>query len=133
MMSLPSTPVEAIIALSIVLLAKESIDKRNDKSSITQQYPWVVGFLFGLLHGFGFAGALGDIGFPQRQIPVALLSFNLGVELGQILFTLAVMLIFYILKKSNWRQLDWTRHVAIPYAIGGIACFWFIQRVLVIL
>lgn len=132
-MTLPSTPVEAIIALSIILLAKEAIDKRNGKSSMTQEYPWLVGFLFGLLHGFGFAGALTDIGFPQRQIPVALFSFNVGVELGQIIFTLAILLIYTILKKSKWRQLDWTRQVAIPYAIGGIACFWFIQRVLVIL
>ncbi len=132
-MSLPSTPVEAIIALSIVLLAKETIDKRNGKSSITQQYPWLVGFLFGLLHGFGFAGALTDIGFPQRQIPIALFSFNVGVELGQIIFTLVVLFIYTILKKSKWKQLDWTRQVAIPYAIGGVACFWFIQRVLVIL
>jgi len=132
-MTLPSAPIEAIIALSIILLAKETIDKWNGKSSLTQLYPWLVGFLFGLLHGFGFAGALVDIGFPQSQIPIALFSFNIGVELGQLVFTLGVLLTYTILKLSNWRQLDWIRRVAIPYAIGGIACFWFIQRVLVIL
>jgi len=131
--SLPSTPVEAIIALSIVLLAKEVIDKKNGKPSLTQSYPWMVGFLFGLLHGFGFAGALGDIGFPQRQIPMALFSFNLGVELGQILFTLFCVLLYWLLQKLNWSKIQWAKNVALPYAIGSVASFWFIQRVLVIL
>ena len=131
--SLPSLPVEAIIALSIVLLAKEVIDKENGKTSLTQSYPWIVGFLFGLLHGFGFAGALGDIGFPQRQIPMALFSFNVGVEAGQLLFTLVCLVFYWLMNTLNWSKVHWIKNKAIPYVIGSIASFWVIQRVLLIL
>jgi hydrogenase/urease accessory protein HupE len=78
----PGPPVEAAIALSIVLVAVEIVNARHGKPSLTARLPWLVAFSFGLLHGFGFAGALAEVGLPQHAIPVALLFFNLGVEIG---------------------------------------------------
>ncbi len=88
--NVPQTPVEAVIALSIVLVAAELVHRERGRTSLAQQWPWVIAFTFGLLHGFGFAGALNEIGLPQQAIPLALLFFNVGVEIGQILFIVAV-------------------------------------------
>ena len=82
----PSAPVEAVIALSIVFVAAEIVHSRQGRPGLTERAPWVVAFTFGLLHGFGFAGALSEIGLPQLDIPLALFSFNVGVEIGQLLF-----------------------------------------------
>ena len=82
----PGPPVEAMIALSIMLLACEIVRLRYGQISLTSRWPWIVAFSFGLLHGFGFASALTDIGLPQGDIPLALLSFNVGVEIGQLIF-----------------------------------------------
>ena len=82
----PQQPVEAVIALSIAFVAVEIVHSRRGRSGITAQAPWIVAFAFGLLHGFGFAGALSEVGLPQGHIPLALLFFNVGVELGQLLF-----------------------------------------------
>ena len=87
----PGPPVEASIALSIVFVASEIVHTRQGRYSVTQHYPWVVAFTFGLLHGFGFAGALAEVGLPQSSIPIALLFFNVGVEIGQLLFVGAVL------------------------------------------
>src|SRR4029453_8832671 len=86
----PGPAVEAVIALSIAFVACEIVRRRHGESSLTERWPWVVAFVFGLLHGLGFAGALHEIGLPQHAIPVALLLFNVGVEIGQLLFIAAV-------------------------------------------
>jgi hydrogenase/urease accessory protein HupE len=129
MVGLPVSPVEAVIALSIVFLAVELIHYYNGREGLTVRYPWVVAFIFGLLHGFGFARALLEVGLPQSDIPVALLFFNVGVELGQLAFVMVVMGLLWILGKIKiaWPiRLKWVP----PYAIGSIASFWLIERVL---
>ncbi|PXX54684.1 HupE / UreJ protein [Pseudomonas sp. LAMO17WK12:I10] len=88
---LPGPPVEAMIALSILLLAVEIVRKNHGEPSFTAQWPWVVAFCFSLLHGFGFAGALAQVGLPQRDLPLALLTFNIGVEIGQLMFVAVVL------------------------------------------
>jgi len=87
-----------------------------------------VAFVFGLLHGFGFAGALSNVGLPQNEVPLALLMFNVGVELGQLLFIAAVMVLFFIVRKVRSEWPAWARQLP-AYGIGSIAAFWFIERV----
>jgi hydrogenase/urease accessory protein HupE len=125
----PQQPVEAVIALSIVFVAAEILRSRKGQMGITERAPWIVAFTFGLLHGFGFAGALTEVGLPQGDIPLALLFFNAGVETGQLIF-IAAVLIFIATGRRIWRSLlpHWAGMVA-PYAIGGIAMFWVIQRI----
>ena len=125
--TLPGPPVEAVIALSIVFLAMEIVKLQQGKPSLTSQKPWLVAFSFGLLHGFGFAGALTDIGLPQTEIPLALATFNIGVELGQIIFVLAVLVFLRIIRSSVPKK-GWLPKV-VPYAIGSIAMFWTIERI----
>jgi hypothetical protein len=123
----PQAPVEAVIALSIVFVAAEIIRACNGREGLTARAPWIVAFAFGLLHGFGFAGALSEVGLPQGQIPVALLFFNLGVEAGQLLFIAAVlnvMALVRLLRRPLPRWVEW----APAYAIGSVAMFWVIQR-----
>lgn len=124
----PSAPVEAVIALSIVFLALELLALLNKKETLTSKKPWLVAFTFGLLHGFGFAGALAEIGLPQKDIPFALGFFNVGVELGQLLFVIVVLIVIKILSiKKDWPFFS----KKIPaYAIGSIAAFWMIERVI---
>ena len=129
---MPGPPVEAAIALSIAFVASEIIHSRRGKPGLTEQYPWIVAFTFGLLHGFGFAGALTEIGLPQNSIPIALLFFNVGVEIGQLLFIAGVFAIFalgrQITRRINVPQPAWAWAVP-PYAIGSLAVFWVIQRI----
>jgi len=125
-------PVEASIALSIVFVASEIVHAQHGRDGMTRHYPWVVAFTFGLLHGFGFAGALAEVGLPQSSIPIALLFFNAGVEIGQLLFVGAVLAMIAVASRAGqrlqWSQPAWMRRVA-PYAIGGLASFWLIERV----
>lgn len=123
----PGAPVEAVIALSIVFVATEIIHARRGVEGITARSPWIVAFMFGLLHGFGFAGALGEIGLPQVNIPLALLFFNVGVEAGQLLFIGAVLSFLAFVRRIRIQPPGWVELVP-PYAIGGIAMFWVIQR-----
>ena len=128
----PSPPVEAAIALSIVFVAAELVRGRHGLPGLTARRPWIIAFTFGLLHGFGFAGALSAVGLPQNSVPVALLFFNVGVELGQILFLAAVFAVVAFTRKIA-RSLavphpDWAWRVP-PYAIGSVAMFWVIQRI----
>lgn len=123
----PPAPVEASIALSIVFLCVEIVHAARGRVGITYRYPWVVAFAFGLLHGLGFAGALAEIGLPPAEIPQALLFFNLGVEVGQLLFVFAVLALLWLLGKLPVRWPVWLRLVP-TYAIGGVAMFWFIER-----
>ncbi|MEL6252062.1 MAG: HupE/UreJ family protein [Bacteroidota bacterium] len=127
--SLPQAPVEAVVALSILFLAKEYLRLLEGEPSLSAQYPWLIAFAFGLLHGFGFAGALQEIGFPQQDVPLALFTFNVGVELGQILFVAFVYLLLFLLKKMKIVFAKWTYKVP-PYVMGSLAAFWLIQRVL---
>jgi hydrogenase/urease accessory protein HupE len=124
----PGPPVEAIIALSIVFVAAEVVHGLRGKPGLTARAPWVVAFSFGLLHGFGFAGALAEVGLPQKAIPVALLMFNVGVEIGQLLFVSAVLLLIALARRLSLSLPRWVDY-AMPYAIGTIAMFWVIERV----
>ena len=126
--NVPGPPVEATIALSIVFLAREMVTTARGQQSFTERAPWIVAFTFGLLHGLGFAGVLAEIGLPQNAIPLALLCFNLGVELGQLLFVAAALAAFHALRRWDPRPLTVWR--ALPaYAIGSIAAYWLVARV----
>jgi hydrogenase/urease accessory protein HupE len=124
----PQPPVEAVIALSILFLATELVKARRGIPAITTQYAWVVALCFGLLHGFGFAGALSEIGLPQTAVPLALFSFNVGVEIGQLLFIAAASLVIWAIKKVDLSWPDWTDQL-INYTVGTLAAFWCIQRI----
>jgi hydrogenase/urease accessory protein HupE len=123
---------EATIALSIVFLALELVRHYQGRDGLTYHYPWVVAFVFGLLHGFGFAGALQEVGLPSASIPMALFLFNVGVEMGQLIFVLTVIIVMQILKLAKLRLPPWTRYTA-PYLIGSLAMFWLIERMVLIL
>jgi hydrogenase/urease accessory protein HupE len=123
----PQPPVEALIALSILFVAAEIIRSQRGYRDLSSRYPWLIAFVFGLLHGFGFGGALREIGLPQKDVPLALLTFNLGVEAGQLLFifvVLAIVAAFGMLVRS---RPAWPR-TALAYGIGSISAFWFILR-----
>jgi hydrogenase/urease accessory protein HupE len=125
---IPSAPVEAVIALSIVFVAAEIVHAREGREGLTVRQPWVVAFTFGLLHGFGFAGALSEVGLPQGHIPVALLLFNVGVELGQLLFIAVVLTLVALVQRIRLPFPRWAE-LAPPYAIGSLAMLWVIQRI----
>lgn len=124
----PGPPVEAIIALSIVFVAAEIVRGLRGSPGLTARAPWVVAFCFGLLHGFGFAGALAEVGLPQKAIPVALLMFNVGVELGQLIFVAVALMAGALLARLPLSRRRWTPYAA-SYAIGSIAMFWVIERI----
>lgn len=124
----PSKPVEAAIALSIVLIAVEIIRARSGRGALATRMPWLVAFAFGLLHGFGFAGALSEIGMPEGQIPLALLSFNVGVEAGQLLFVAGVLALVALMRASRLSVPRWGALVP-PYLIGTFGMSWVIQRI----
>jgi hydrogenase/urease accessory protein HupE len=128
----PGPPVEAAIALSIVFMAAEVVRARLGHPGLAVRSPWIVAFGFGLLHGLGFASALSDVGLPPTAIPVALFFFNVGVEIGQLLFIAAVLAVIALAQPVARRlaplQPAWTWHVP-AYAIGGIASFWTFQRI----
>jgi hydrogenase/urease accessory protein HupE len=120
-------PVEATIALSILFLAAELVRAQRGESGIAHRAPWIVAFAFGLLHGLGFASTLGRMGLPHSDIPLALLLFNVGVELGQLGFVIVFIGFVRSLATLEIRWPDWTR--AIPaYAIGSSAALTFLQR-----
>lgn len=127
----PAATIEALVALSILFLAVELVRKHRGEDGVTQRHPWVVAFVFGLLHGFAFAGALRETGLPRDAIPQALLLFNLGVEAGQILFVSAAAAVIFVLRgvarhlppaASQWGA------IAPRYALGTFAAFWLIER-----
>lgn len=124
----PQRPVEAVIALSIVFVAAELVRLGSARASVTQRWPWAIAFTFGLLHGFGFAGALSEIGLPGQSIPLALLFFNLGVELGQLLFIAAVIFVGAVTRRVAVPIPTWAPRLS-AYAIGTVAAFWTIERV----
>jgi hydrogenase/urease accessory protein HupE len=123
----PQAPIEAAIALSIFFLAVELTSARTGGRTLTRRAPWAVAAGFGLLHGLGFAGALAEVGLPTAEIPLALFSFNLGIELGQLAFVGVVLLVAAALRRV---PVGWPRWVtaAPAYGIGTMAIFWFLQR-----
>lgn len=124
-LAIPIAPVEAMIALSIVLVCAECV---RPGDSWTRRAPWLVAFAFGLLHGFGFASALLEVGLPKARLPAALLGFNLGVELGQLLVVLVFLGLGSLAARSHLLR-SWTPKTLV-YAMGGVAAFWSIDRVL---
>jgi hydrogenase/urease accessory protein HupE len=135
-MNVPGPPLEAAIALSILLVAVEIVNARRGKPSPTARLPWLVAFSFGLLHGFGFAGALAEVGLPQHAIPVALLFFNVGVEIGQLIFVAAVLSLISVVHHVASKLLEPARiqqsldrlDMTVAYAIGVMAAYWLIER-----
>jgi hydrogenase/urease accessory protein HupE len=126
-LSLLQAPVEAVIALSIAFVARELILMKPGERRLSEAYPWVVAFSFGLLHGFGFAGALKEIGLPQGDVPLALFTFNLGVEAGQLVFV-AGMAVLYRAAMTMTRLPFPPLRTAMAYSIGAAATFWLLSR-----
>lgn len=125
--SAPVAPLSAAIALSILFLGPEIVRRWRGQTSFTIQHPWIVAFAFGLLHGFGFASGLTSMGLPAAEIPLALLLFNLGVEIGQVGF---VVLVLLLLRSLTMLQIGWPRWLeyAPGYAVGIAGAYWTIQR-----
>lgn len=125
---LPLAPVEAVIALSIIFLATEIV--KDNKQTLTWRYPVAVSSSFGLLHGFGFAAALADIGLPQTELLTGLLFFNIGVEIGQVCFAAVVMALLTLYRKYKMTPQGFAMPMPLfsSYIIGGLAAFWFIER-----
>ncbi len=127
---IPQQPVEAVIALSIVFVAAEIVHHRQGRPSLARSRPWIVAFTFGLLHGLGFAGALSDIGLPEQSIPLALLFFNVGVEIGQILFIVVMLAVGALATKAlGSLGTAWAWQTVSAYGIGAVAAFWTLERV----
>jgi len=129
---IPQAPVEAVIALIIMFVAAETLPQRRNGHDLANKAPWVIAFAFGLLHGLGFGGALKEIGLPQSDVPLALLTFNLGVEAGQVLFVLAVLGLKAAFDSVLEFKRPWAR-TALGYGIGSLAAVWFVQRVALML
>lgn len=123
----PERPVNAAIALSIVFVAVEVLKHRRGEPCLSARFPWAIAFGFGLLHGFGFAGALTGIGLPPENLPAALLFFNIGVELGQVSFVLVVLALLWCHRVLHAQLPRWSEGVAV-YGMGAMASFWFLSR-----
>lgn len=124
---LPQRPVESVIALSILFLAVEILKRKPGEPRLAERIPWLVAFIFGLLHGFGFAGALKEIGLPESDVPTALLTFNLGVEAGQLAVVAVTIGILMLVRRLMAKYQEIFIKTAV-YAIGITAGFWFIER-----
>jgi hydrogenase/urease accessory protein HupE len=125
--NVPQAPVEAVIALSILFLATELVRGLDGASDLTTRSPWIVALVFGLLHGFGFAGALAEVGLPQSDIPLALLMFNLGIEAGQLAFVTVILLARWLATPGAPYFASWLPRVT-AYAIGITASYFFVER-----
>ncbi len=130
--SAPLPPLNAAIALSILFLGPEIVHSWRGETSLTIRYPWMVAFLFGLLHGFGFASGLSTTGMPKAELPMALLFFNVGVELGQIVFVITALALVRSFKVLEVRWPRWAE--ALPgYTVGSFGAYWTIQRTIILL
>ncbi len=125
--SLPGAPVEIIIAMSIALLGAEVIYRARGRTTMSQRFPWAIAFGFGLIHGFGFAGALSEIGLPKGDEALALFLFNVGVEAGQIAVVLVILALGWLITRFATKNLG-TIRTALAYSIGIIGSFWAIER-----
>lgn len=123
--NLPSGPIEALIAASVLLLAVE-LARETEAETLMRRYPWPMALFFGLLHGMGFAGALREVGLPQGEIPMALFSFNIGIELGQLTFVAGLLAAAALLRRIDLPIPLPTR--AAVYVMGSLAAFWTIER-----
>ena len=123
----PLLPLNFAIALSILFLGPEIVRSWRGATSFTIRHPWVVAFAFGLLHGFGFASALSGAGLPRSDLPLALLNFNIGVEIGQLGF---IALVLALERSFHVLQMQWPRWVELlpGYVVGGLGAFWTLQR-----
>jgi hydrogenase/urease accessory protein HupE len=133
LIQVPSAVIECLVALSIVFVASELV--RDNKETLTRRKPWVIAFCFGLLHGMAFAGALAEVGLPKDAIPLSLFLFNVGVEIGQLLFVsvaIGAMLLWQLVRARLPRTLEDFLPRLPPYVIGTFAAFWFIGRVAVV-
>jgi len=130
--NIPGPPLNAAIALSILFLGPEMVRVWRGQTSFTIRHPWVVAFGFGLLHGFGFASGLSTVGMPTAEIPLALLMFNIGVELGQLAFVVLILLSHRALRTLEFR---WPRRAELlpAYLIGSLGAYWTIQRTVMML
>jgi hypothetical protein len=127
LVTLPPRTVDAAIALSIVFLAVEILHGRQGRQGLTHRFPWVVALAFGLLHGLGFAGALAEVGLAAAEVPVALLFFNLGVEIGQLMFVAVILSLRFATRTLQLSWPAWAEPLP-AYAIGTLASFWFMER-----
>jgi hypothetical protein len=119
-----------MIALSIIFLARELL-MTSEKKTLSHTHPWIIAFVFGLLHGLGFASALFEVGLPSENIASSLLFFNIGVEFGQLVFIFVVLAVMWIFRKSTAKYHNLIRK-ATAYMIGISAAYWFIERSLVL-
>lgn len=126
--SLPGAPVEIVIALSIALIGLEALRRMQGEVGLSARFPWAIAFGFGLIHGFGFAGALAEIGLPKGAEVMALLLFNLGVEIGQVAVIGALLAFGYITTKVRAQQLPALRVIA-AYAVGIAGTYWALERI----
>lgn len=127
-MTVPAAPTEAVIALSIVFLATEIIRNRRGVETFATQSPWLIAAGFGLVHGLGFAGALTDIGLPQQAVPLALFAFNVGVEIGQILFIAVVLSAIFAVRRIGLTERSGAWLFG-AYVIGIVASYWTVERI----
>jgi len=130
LITVPRPPVEAAIALSIMFVAVEILRREQGRSSLASEQPWLVALSFGLLHGFGFAGALAEVGLPANSIPLALLFFNVGVEIGQLIFVGALLAGAALLRRLTGPVSPRWSTVVPAYAIGGLASYWMFERLI---
>jgi hydrogenase/urease accessory protein HupE len=130
--SVPLPPLNAAVALSILFLGPEIVRSWRGETSLTINYPWIVAFLFGLLHGFGFASGLSTTGMPKAELPWALLSFNIGVELGQLVFVFIALALAWSFRTLEIRWPRWA--LALPgYTVGSLGAYWTIQRTVILI
>jgi len=129
--SIPTEPLNAAIALSILFLGIEVVRLWQGETSFTLRHPWIVAFAFGLLHGFGFASGLSTTGLPSADIPLALLSFNIGVEIGQLTFVLLILLLHRALRLLQFELPRWAAY-APGYVVGSLGAYWTIERTLLL-
>jgi len=129
--SVPLPPLYAAIALSILFLGPEIMRLRRGETSLTIRHPWVVAFSFGLLHGFGFASGLVDLGLARSEIPWALLCFNTGVEIGQLFFVALILLLVRSFLRLEIRWPHWAQALPV-YTIGSLGAYWTIQRTVIL-
>ena len=130
--SIPLPPLNAAVALSILFLGPEIVRSWRGETSLTISYPWIVAFVFGLLHGFGFASGLSTTGMPKAELPWALLCFNIGVELGQLAFVFIALALAWSFRTLEIRWPRWA--LAMPgYTVGSLGAYWTIQRTVILI
>jgi hydrogenase/urease accessory protein HupE len=129
LVKVPQTPVEAIIALSILFLARELVIAPEQRSLLTEARPWIMALLFGLLHGLGFAGVLSEVGLPREQLAMSLLLFNVGIEVGQLMVIAAMLVLLWLQRRFTASH---TPQLAYSWVMGCVAGMWTLDRVVAV-